>query len=147
MKRWTKWVVPVASLALVFSLYAANSRADDAATVTPNGKAKVTVTVVDAAGKPVAGATVGIIVPHNKKEQGAATTQPEGAIKKRPTPIESGVSSADGTFDLTKIPDGDFVVTARLSGTGNGREKITVTDGKDQTVTVTLKAPKAKNTN
>jgi hypothetical protein len=102
--------------------------------------------VVDAAGKPVAGATVGISVAPAKKT--AATSQPDGAAKgTRPTPIESGVSGADGTFVLDKMADGDFVVSARLKGTGNGREKVTIADGKDQTVTVTLKAPKPKATN
>lgn len=142
MLRWTKWIAPVASLALVLGLSIASSRAEDAAT--PAGKATITVTVVDAAGKPVPAAKVSISVPPAKKAKGAGTTQPDGKPL-RPAAIETGVTAADGTFALTKIANGDFVVTAQLKGSGRGTEKVTVTDDKDQTVTITLKAPKAKN--
>jgi len=142
-KRWAKWITPVASLALVMGLGLAQSRADD--TATPAGKATVTVTVVDDAGKPVAGATVSISVAPARKPKAAATTQPDGNTGRaaRPPVIESGVTGADGTFALTKITDGDFMVAARLKGTGTGRAKVTVADDKDQAVSVTLKA-KAK---
>jgi hypothetical protein len=148
--QWKKWIAPVASLALVMSLSLAQSKADDAAAAT-SGKATVTVTVVDDAGKPVSGATVAILPAPAKKGKAAAaaaapTSQPaEGGKAARPQPLESGVTGADGTFALTKIANGEFMVTARLKGTGNGRMKVTVADDKDATVSVTLKAPKAKN--
>src|SRR5271168_4456847 len=108
MLRWTKWIAPVASLALVLALGIANSRADDSAAA--KGKAKVTVTVVDADGKAVAGATVGITVAPPKKAKGTATSQPDGSAKPlRPAALQSGVSGADGTFVLTDMADGDFV--------------------------------------
>jgi hypothetical protein len=140
MLRWTKWVAPMAALVLMAGLQVGQTRAaDDAAA--PAGKATVTVTVVDSAGKAVAGATVSISAAPAKKAKGA-TTQPDAGTgaRTRPTPLETGTSGADGTFALTKIPDGDFVVMARLKGTGNGRAKVTIADDKDEAVSVTLKA-------
>jgi Carboxypeptidase regulatory-like domain len=143
MLRWTKWVAPMAALVLMAGIQTAQTRADDAAT--PTGKATVTVTVVDGSGKAVAGATVSISLAAPKKTA-APTSQPtDGTAKPRPTPIETGTTGTDGTFALTKIPDGDFTVSARLKGAGNGRAKVTIADDKDEAVSVTLKARAAKN--
>ncbi len=151
MLRWKTLIAPVAALALVVAFNQTQLRADDAAT--PTGKATVTVTVVDSAGKPVAGATVSIFPSKakGKKKGGAtpdagATSQPtDGAKPARPTPLVTGETGADGTVALAKVPDGDFRVTARLKGSGNGQATVTVADDKDQTVSVTLKPRAAKN--
>jgi hypothetical protein len=141
MLRWTKWVAPMAALVLMAGIQTAQTRADDAATPALTGKATVTVTVVDSDGKAVAGATVMIMPATPKKAKGAApTSQPADATKPRPTPMETGTTGTDGTFALTKIPDGDFTVSARLKGTGAGRAKVTIADDKDEAVSVTLKA-------
>lgn len=148
MLRWTKWITPAMGLALLIGFHQAQLRADD--TAAPAGKATVTVTVVDAAGKPVSGATVGIYPKAAKKHKtaagGGATTQPaDGAKPARPQPITSGQTGADGTVALDKIPDGDFVVRARVKGVGNGNAPVTIADDKDASVSVTLKPRAAKN--
>ncbi len=146
MLRGRKWIAPLASLVLLAGLNIAQSKAADAKAAdatAATGKAKVTVTVVDADGKPVAGATVNISLapPKGKK---APSTQPDGAARTKPPVIESGVTGADGTFALTNIADGNFVVTSNLKGTGRGKETVTISDGKDATVSVTLAPPKKK---
>ncbi len=127
MLSWKRMIAPVAALALLVGLQQAQLRADNTA---PAGKATVTVTVVDASGKAVSGATVGIY--------------PTAA---KPEPIVSGETGADGTVALTAVPDGDFNVQAKLKGSGNGRAALTVADGKDATVSVTLKGRKAAAAN
>jgi hypothetical protein len=146
MLRWTKWVTPVAALVLMAGFQAGQARGDDAATPTPDGKATVTVTVVDSDGKPVPSATVTIApAPAKKSKKSAdATSQPDAAAPKtKVTPLETGTTSADGKFALTKIPDGDYLVVARVKGVGRGQAKVTIADDKDEAVSVTLKARKA----
>jgi hypothetical protein len=147
MLRWTKWITPAMGLALLIGFHQAQLRADDAAA--PVGKATVTVTVVDAAGKAVSGATVGIYPKGAKKQKtdgGGATTQPaDGAKPARPQPLTSGETGADGTVALEKIPDGNFVVRARVKGVGNGNAPVTIADDKDASVSVTLKPRAPKN--
>ena len=116
------------------------------APATPAGKAKLTVKVVDNDGKAVDGATVDLTVPAARKRKAAAaapTTAPtaDAAPVKpaKPTPLQSTTTDADGGATLTAVPDGSYVVAARLKGSGNGREKVTVADGKDQSITVTIK--------
>ncbi len=144
MLRWTKWVAPMAALVLMAGIQTAQTRADDTAAPTPNGKATVTVTVVDSSGKAVAGATVSIFAAPAKKTE-APTSQPADGTRTRPTPMETGTTGTDGTFALTKIPDGKFMVTARLKGSGNGRATVTISDDKDEPVSVTLKPRAPKN--
>jgi hypothetical protein len=140
-----KWVTPMAALVLMAGV-GARALADDAAAPKANGKATVTVTVVDGDGKPVSGAEVSLLPAPTKKPKEAASSQPDAAPRARPTPLETGTTAADGTFALTKVPSGDFVVAARVKGVGQGREKVTITDDKDTTVSVTLKPRKAKGT-
>ena len=135
----------MAALVLMAGFQASQVRADDAATPTADGKATVTVTVVDSDGKPVPSASVSIIPAPAKHKKSAPTSQPDAsAPKAKPTPLETGTTSADGTFALTKIPDGDFVVMARVKGAGMGRAKVTIADDKDTAVSVTLKATAGK---
>jgi len=145
MLKWKNLIAPVAALALVIGFHQAQLRADD--TPAPaKGKAKVTVTVVDSSGKAVEGATIGIYPKPAKKHKAAATSQPADATPApKPTPMATGETAADGTFALTEIPNGDFIVRARLKGTGNGNVTVTVADDKDQTITITLKPKAAKN--
>lgn len=142
MLRWTKWVAPMAALVLMAGLQVADTRAADDAAGVPAGKATITVTVVDSAGKAVSGATVSLLpAPAKKAKTKGATTQPDGAApaRTRPTPLATGTTGADGTFAFTKIADGDFAVSARLKGSGNGRGKVTIADDKDEAVSITLK--------
>ena len=139
MLLWKRLIAPVAGLALLVGLQQAQLRADAAA---PAGKATVTVTVVDAAGKAVSGATVGIYPKAAKKHNAGAATQPAGG-KSKPEAIVSGETGADGTVALSSVPDGEYNVQAKLKGAGNGKSPVTVADGKDTTVSVTLKSKKA----
>jgi hypothetical protein len=148
MKRWTKLIAPLASLALILGFHQANLRADDAAA--PAGKATVVVTVVDSAGKPVSGAEVGIYPAKPKKAAAAAaadaTTQPADATGKKAKPVAmvSGETAADGTVSLAKVPNGKFAVQVRLKGAGTGKANVTIADDKDGAVTVTLAAKAGK---
>ncbi len=145
MLRWTKWVTPAAALILMAAFQAGQARADDPATPAMDGKATVKVTVVDGDGKPVPNATVGIALPPQKKTKGNTTQPDAGTAPKKVSPLESETTGADGTCELTKVPNGDYVVMARVKGVGNGRAKVTIVDDKDEQVSVTLKPRPAKN--
>jgi hypothetical protein len=155
-----KWIAPMASLALLASLGTASMvRAADAPTTMPAGKATISIKVVDGDGKAVAGATVDLMPPPTKKAKGAtptaagpagATAQPMAADPTTPTdptppkkvrakPLQTTTTDADGTASFKGVADGTYTVRARLKGTGNGMEKVTVADDKDVTVTVTVK--------
>jgi hypothetical protein len=142
----------MAGLALLMGLHQAQLRADDA--VKAEGKATVTVTVVDSSGKAVADAKVDIYAKVAKKHKNGdaasekdagATSQPTEATPKKAEPVASGETGADGTVELTKVPNGSFTIRARVKGAGTGNAKLLVEDDKDQSVTVTLKAKAEKN--
>ena len=144
-----KLIVPVATLALLTAGLTATRAADPMApTTAPAAKAKVTVKVVDTDGKAVDGATVDLTVPGGRKRKNAAapTTAPTAAAadpapakRAKVTPIQTTTTDADGGATLADVPDGSYVVAARLKGSGNGRERVTVADGQDASVTVTIK--------
>ena len=149
MFRMQKMIAPVTAIALLLGLGLAHSRADDMVPPTTppaTGKATIKVTVVDSDGKAVSGATVSIFVAPPKGKKTVPTTQPDGA-KPKPVALQTGKTADDGTVSLEKLGDGDFVVNARLKSAGTGRATVTVADGKDQTVSITLKvrAKKAAN--
>jgi hypothetical protein len=144
MLRWTKWVTPMAALVLMAGFQAGQARAEDPATPTANGKATVTVTVVDADGKPVPDATVGISAAPQKKPKGDTTQPVTDQPRARPTPLVTGTTGADGTCALAKVPDGEYTVMARSKTAGVGRSKVTIADDKDEAVSLTLKPRKAK---
>jgi Carboxypeptidase regulatory-like domain len=144
MFRWMKWIAPVAGLALLVG-YAAQSRADDpAVTPAPAGKATITVTVVDKDGKPVDGAMVALLPPKAKGQKGGAAPTAGGNKQNKPQPIATANTDKDGKAVLTGIANGNYMVNARLKGTGQGNEKVSVVDDKDATVTVTLKPHQPK---
>lgn len=149
MNRWMKWIAPVASLALLIGFSPSQVKAQDN-TPAPTGKATITVTVVDSNAKPVEGARVVLLPPRERKAKPQATigTPTASQLAKgnhnRPKPIAEGTTDKDGKAVLNNIPDGEFVVHAMLKGTGAGSEKVTVTDQKDVSVTVTLKERPAK---
>jgi hypothetical protein len=144
MLRVKKMIAPVTAIALMLGLCLGKSRADNAAAPT-TGKATLKVTVVDSDGKVVPGATVTIWVAPPKGKKTVPTTQPEA--KPKPEILQTGKTADDGTASLTKIADGEFVVNARLKGSGTGRATVTVADGKDQTVSITLKVRPKKAAN
>ncbi len=151
MLRMQKWVAPVAGLALLIGFAQTQSRAADPA---PAAKASITVTVVDSDGKPAAGANVTLYAATEHKKRGgkqapAAPAAADGTTKtkparEKPESIATGTTDAEGKAVLTGIPDGKYRVNARIKHGGAGHESVTVADGKDVSVSVTLKAKPAK---
>ena len=136
----SKFIVPIAGLLLVLGFGLA-SRADDAATppasTQPVAKGSIVVTVVDADGKPVDGASVTYKV-FVKKTKGAPKAAPDASAPAMPTVL----TDTNGKVTIPAVADGDFTVSAKMKKTGNGRSKVTVADGDKAEVTITLK-PKA----
>ena len=130
-----KWIATAAAAALLAGLPLVSltpARAQDAAaTSQPAGKATITVTVVDSDQKPVAKARVRL----------TAGKSAEGG---KPAVIANGRTDDDGKATLSGIADGEYVVSANLKASGAGREKVTISNGADATVSITLKVRKAK---
>ena len=152
MQRATKmsrWMASVALLAGV-GLGASHAAAADPTTM-PAGKAMITVTVVDDAGKPVSEARVNLFAPAKKATETTATgahAQPMTADdpatpapkRARPKPLQTATTDDAGKATFKDVADGSYVVRANLKGSGRGNEKVTIADGKDATVSITLKA-------
>jgi hypothetical protein len=99
---------------------------------------KVTVTVTDAAGKPVAGDHVELVVPNAKTPSGRGaragakttptagepTTKPKGAGKEPPAepPIAQGVTDATGTLTFENIPNGSYSAEVTATEPAGGRK-------------------------
>jgi hypothetical protein len=136
----SKFILPIAGLTLVLGFGLA-SRADDTTTppasTQPVAKGTIVVTVVDADGKPVDGATVSY-KPFVKKVKGAPKT-PVDPSATAATPV---VTDTNGKATIPAVADGDFTVQVKMKKAGTGRSKVTVADGKETDVTITLK-PKA----
>ena len=144
-----KWIAPVAALALLAGV-GQFVRAEDAPTTQPAGKATVTVTVLDADSKPVEGVRV-MVTPYTPRKKAVATAaentpDPSTGTHMRAKPIAMGKTDKDGKATLTGVPNGTFNVVASTKEM-TGRKRVTITDGKDADVTVTLKpkpAPKGE---
>jgi len=119
MQLLFKWVLPtVAAFALVGGLAATSARAADEKS-TIKGK------VVDKDGKAVAEARV-ILAKARQRGAGGGG---------RPEPLAEATTKDDGTFvleiDKTKVPEGDYTVSARKQGVGNARVNVKIDkDGK-----------------
>ena len=154
MKSWMR-IAPVALVALVFAAAPA-ARAEEKAA----GKGTISGAVVDADGKAVAGAEVVVTkapekqAKQNKKQKVGAQNgdvlalvadEPAAKEKKpKPEPVAKATTDADGKFAIKDLAAGDYVVTARLKGTGNGKQRVTVADGKPAEVKISLAPPKKK---
>jgi protocatechuate 3,4-dioxygenase beta subunit len=142
------FLVPLIAFGLIMPLV----RADDkpaSSTGTVAGK------VVDADGKAVAGATVGVYPPaaNAKKASGAAVisnsasqlddTPAPAPKKKAAAAIATATTGDDGTYKIENVPAGDYSIRVR-SASGNGRTKDTVTVKAGETTTVPDIAVKPK---
>jgi protocatechuate 3,4-dioxygenase beta subunit len=149
MYRWTKWIAPIAAVALLIGFQTTAARAQDAATTAPAGKATVSVTVLDSDGNPVSAAKVTMMPAKAKKKKAAAdgaAADPTPAPAPAPVaPPATGVTDADGKVSFPNIADGKYQVQVRSKTAGAGRATVTVADGQDQTASVTLK-PRAAAT-
>jgi hypothetical protein len=133
------------------------ARAEDKAA----GKGSISGSVVDADGKAVAGADVVVtkapekqpkqekqnkkqkVVGDNVDVKALLADEPAAKEKKpKPEPVAKATTDAEGKFAIKDLAAGDYVVTARLKGTGNGKQRVTVADGKAVEVKISLAAPK-----
>ena len=101
--------------------------------------------MVDADGKAVDGATVNLAVPAPRRKAVVPATAPAGdappaakAKRTRARPLQTATSDGDGAVTFKAVADGTYVLQARLKAAGNGHERVTIADGKDTAVTVTL---------
>lgn len=140
MYRWMKWIAPAAAMALLIG-FQAMSKAQDAPTTAPAGKATVTVTVVDADNKPVADVKVTLMPPKAKKSKKSAADG--NAAPAKPAALATGTTDADGKVALAGIADGAYQIQARSKTAGTGKATVTVADGQDATASITMKAKAA----
>jgi uncharacterized GH25 family protein len=137
-----KWLAPVAAFCVLAAFSFVSTRADDTAPgdgVVAADTGSLSVTVLDAAGKPVAGAKVAVM--GKKSMTDAPATQPQASGGKKGVTVAKGVTDDQGTLTLKDIPAGDYRVVARSKESGRGMEKVTIVAGQTATVTINLKAP------
>jgi hypothetical protein len=136
MLRVRNWCLPLAALALAISFCASRAIADDAKDAKKD-TGTVSGTVTDADGKPVADAEVGVYPP---MKHGATKKAEQKAAGIKPIPVVPSVKSDDkGEFTINDVPAGDYMIRAFLKGSGQAREKLTVTAGETAKVELKLK--------
>jgi hypothetical protein len=129
-----KYAAPLAAIALLLTLTTARSYAED-----KKETGKVTGTVVDKDGKPAVGAEVGIFHPMGKSKPAAQGQAEKPAKGEKPISVVPAVKTDDkGEFALNDVPVGDYTVVARLRGSGNGRENVSVKAGETAKVEIKL---------
>ena len=149
MKR-NRMVLAAAVALLVGFGTVESGRATAAPTTMPAaaGKATLTIKVVDDKGHGVPDAKVDLMeAPAGRRGKKAAAADadkpmPDGAKegKGKADALQSASTDGDGSATLRDVPNGSYLVRARVKKVGNGRERVTVSDDKDATVTITLKA-------
>jgi hypothetical protein len=140
-KQKLGWIVAAVFVAMIGT--ALNAHATGA-------KGMVKGKVVKADGTAVAGAEVRLMAkvarpakpadatapaPKTKAEK-RASRQAEGATREA---IARGTTDANGEFVLNDVPEGSYVVAARLKGFGNARRPVGVRAGDPAHVSLTLK--------
>jgi hypothetical protein len=146
MNVWTKVLVAVA-VALATGGFASNAGAADAAVAKGSVKGKV----VKPDGTPAAGAEVRLTARPQRRAKGAAkadarpqAADAEGkqAAKPKRTPpvaVAQATADANGVFTLSDVPEGNYVIAARLKGAGSARRNVSVSGTSAADVTLTLK--------
>jgi hypothetical protein len=153
MLRVMKWAVPMAAMALLWSLQPARAAEAESA-----GKGSITGTVVDSEGKAVSGAMVRLMKPFEggrKRPQANRAAQHEQAREladekptkpqkperpargERPKPVATATTDAEGKFTMNDVPEGEYMVAAMVRGQGRARQPVTIKVG--EAVTVELK--------
>ena len=153
MNRLTKVTV---AMAMLFALggFTLTARAADAAVAKGSVKGKV----VKADGTPAAGAELRLMARPERGAKRAARDEgnpqaaqaegKKGARARGPAreAVAQGTADANGVFTLSDVPEGNYVIAARLKGAGNARQPVSVSGTSAADVTLTLKerAPGAK---
>ncbi len=153
MRQSMKWMSALVALALMVCFSGSPLRAEDA----PKAAAgSVSGTVVDKDGKPVANITVNLhvavaakgkakleigdrVLGKKKGDKGAKGAEAVPAVA-------TATTGADGAFSMPNVPVGDYVAEAGSAKdpAGHGRATVSVKEGANATVTITLMAHKAK---
>ena len=138
MSRLIKWTAgPLAAIALLLTLATVQTaRAED-----KKETGKITGTVVDKDGKPAVGAEVFVFHPMGKakKESKPEEKAEKPAKGEKPVSVVPSVKTDDkGEFTFNDVPVGDYTVTAKLRGSGTGKENVTVTAGETAKVEIKL---------
>ena len=128
----------IVSLAAIFAgtaVYAVPSAAlvPVAAHADPAKLGSISGTVVDSAGKPVAGATVALH--HHHK---GATSQPQTSTSATHPKHRTTVTDASGHFSFDKVIPGRHLLVAHEKGVGHGHVIDKLAAGGADTVTITL---------
>ena len=146
MNRLMKVTVAAAML-IAFGGFALTARGADASVAKGSVKGKV----VKSDGTPAAGAEVRLMVRPERRGKGAgkAEAQPkaaqdegkQGRRARGPAreAVAQGTADANGVFQLSDVPEGNYVVVARLKGAGNARQNVSVSGTTAADVTLTLK--------
>jgi hypothetical protein len=154
MRKMLSFVAIAAVCAMVLTFTSSLRAADDAKKTEAKGTIKVTVT--DEAGKPVEGAEVTATAYQPRRARGAAQQQaaaPGDATDKpadktppdtntprrRATPVSKATTDAKGVATLTEVPVGEFNIGARKADIGTARKRVTVKEGTNPEVALTLK--------
>ncbi len=131
--RIAPWLAPTAAVVLLAAFHPRTTSADDAPTTAPSASASITVTVVGSDSKPAADVRV-TLSPAAETSDGS-----------RPKPVAKGMTDSDGKATLSNVADGQYNVMASVKSPPQvGRGKVTIADGKDASVDITLKPRKGK---
>ena len=147
MRAMSKVVSVAAVLAVALCGFASTSKAGDAAVAKASVKGKV----VKPDGTPAAGAEVRLMPraqrpkgPNGPNGQAKPTADADqgkgrgraGAIRES---VAQGTTDLQGMFTLSDVPAGNYTLVARLKGTGNARQNVSVSGTSAADVTLTLK--------
>jgi hypothetical protein len=170
MLKRIKTIVLSALMVTLGLLIGGPVRADDNPATQPTTKptGSITVTVVDANNKPVAGATVRVTMSMARGRRRGAQNQadapaaggpdntnpapapapapgdnPAPARRARPQAVAQGTTDENGVVKFDSIPAGNYNVSAMMQGIGRGRGRATIdpaTNGGVVDVRITLRA-------
>ena len=157
MSNSKKWMSSVVALALMVGFSGSVLRADDApkaATGTISGS------VVDKDSKPVPNITVSLWAAAPKKPAppktdigdrtlGKKDKGEKPAKKEASLPITTAITGGDGTFNMPNVPVGEYRVDvgSHKDPAGYGKASVTVKEGLNTAVTLTMTPPKEKKAN
>ena len=156
MRNSLKWLSPVMSLALLMGVSGV-LHADD---VPKTAVGTITGTVVDQDKKPAGNVTVNLWPAQPKKAAGPKTAIGDRTLGKKgngekpakgdkPVAVATATTAGDGTFTMPNVPVGQYMIDAgsRKDATGYGKSNVTVAEGANATVTITMAPPKPKKAN